>query len=119
MTDKELRRLRRRDLLEMLVEAENRNEALIEENHQLREQQKNREIRISKAGSIADAALQLSGIFEAAQEAAAQYVESVRKISEEPERTAELILAEARRRAEEIEAEAGKKAAGEAERRHE
>lgn len=37
-----------------------------------------REIRIANAGSIADAALALNGVFEAAQKAAEDYLRSVR-----------------------------------------
>lgn len=37
-----------------------------------------REIRISQAGSIAEAALALNGIFEAAQQAADDYLRSVK-----------------------------------------
>ena len=37
-----------------------------------------REITIEKAGSIADAAVQLSGVFQAAQEAADSYLKSIK-----------------------------------------
>lgn len=82
MTDKELRKLRRSDLLELLIEAEKRNEKLNEENQTLREQIKEKKINISKAGSIAEAALLLNGVFEAAQEAANQYIENVKRMEE-------------------------------------
>ena len=110
MTDKEIRKLRRRDLLEMLIEAEKKNQALAAENEELLRQKEAREICISKAGSIAEAALQLNGIFEAAQQAAGQYLDNLRRISEEPEKMAESILAKAEKRAKQIEEEAEKKA---------
>jgi hypothetical protein len=41
-----------------------------------------REIAIESAGSIAEAALKLNGVFEAAQKAADQYLENVRMQTE-------------------------------------
>ena len=37
-----------------------------------------KEIKISKAGSIAEAALQLNGVFEAAEKAVGQYLDNVK-----------------------------------------
>ena len=39
--------------------------------------------RIVRGGSIEEAALQLNGVFQAAEEAAAQYLENVRRLAEE------------------------------------
>ena len=41
-----------------------------------------REIELEEAGSIAEAALRLNGVFEAAQRAAEQYLVNVRSLSE-------------------------------------
>lgn len=78
MTDRELRKLRRAELLEMLIESEQINERLKEEVEVLRQQVTEREMKIDRAGSLAEAALQLSGIFEAAQDAADRYLENIR-----------------------------------------
>ena len=43
---------------------------------------KNRQIAIDEAGSIAMAALQLNGVFEAAQAASQQYIENIRSLSD-------------------------------------
>ena len=82
MTDKELRRLSRSELLEMLI-------AQTEENRQLKirleraeAQLQDRTIAVEKAGSLAEAALQLNHVFEAADKAAQQYLENVRLMSE-------------------------------------
>ena len=85
MTGRELRKLRRSELLEMLIESERKNEALREENEALKQRITAREIKIGQAGSIAEAALQLSGIFEAAQDAAARYLENIRTKSKAQE----------------------------------
>lgn len=82
MTDKELRRLSRSELLEMLI-------AQTEENRQLKirleraeARLRDRTIAVEKAGSLAEAALQLNRVFEAADQAAQQYLENVRLMSE-------------------------------------
>ena len=83
MTDKELQKLSRIDLLELLLEKSKENEKLQEELEQVKAKRAEREIKIEKAGSIAEAALALNGVFEAAQAAADQYLENLRRISEE------------------------------------
>ena len=67
MTQKDLKHLRRADLLELLLEQSRENEALRSENEQLREQQSQQDILLDNAGSIAEASLRLNGVFEAAQ----------------------------------------------------
>lgn len=83
MTEKELKKLSRVDLLEMLLEQSRENERLREELEQVKSQLAERRIKIEKAGSIAEAALVLNGIFQAAEEAAAQYLENIRLIAED------------------------------------
>ena len=72
MTERELRKLSRIDLLQLLLKEIKENEKLRKERKVLQEALDNKEIRIQEAGSIAEAALQLNGIFEAAEQAAAQ-----------------------------------------------
>lgn len=83
MTDKELRKLSRIDLLELLLEKSRENEKLKEELEQVKAQLDDRKINIEKAGSIAEASLVLNGVFQAAQAAADQYLENLRRISGE------------------------------------
>lgn len=83
MTDKELQRLSRRELLEMLVLLTEENDALKQRLQEAEAQLADRQIRIANAGSIAEAALQISGVLEAAETAAQQYLENVRRLSEE------------------------------------
>ncbi|MBS6558927.1 MAG: hypothetical protein KH355_01490 [Clostridiales bacterium] len=82
MTNKELRKLSRVALLEMLVEMGKKNEALQAENELLRQRQEDREIRIQNAGSIAKAALELNKVFEDAQAAADQYLLNIQQLQE-------------------------------------
>lgn len=83
MTENELRKLSRIDLLELLLEKSRENEKLQEELDSVKAQLAERNIKIEKAGSIAEAALALNGVFEAAQAAADQYLENLRTISGE------------------------------------
>ncbi|MCH5211336.1 MAG: DNA repair protein [Oscillospiraceae bacterium] len=78
MTDKELRKLRRGELLEMLLEQTKENETLKNRIADLEARIDTREIIIKESGSIAEAALKLNGVFEAAQKAAEQYLENIR-----------------------------------------
>ena len=72
---------------------------------------KSREIKLSQAGSIAEAALQLNGVFEAAQEAAKQYLENIERLDLERQVQNELVKKEAREEAELILAKARVEAA--------
>lgn len=92
MTDKELKRASRGELLEILLRQRRRIEALETENTDLRAQLESRRIDIESAGSIAEASLAISRIFEEAQRAADQYLENVRRLSEEAEAEAEQKL---------------------------
>lgn len=90
MTDNNLKHLSRLELLEILVEQGKQLEALnaenarlFEENVSLRAELSNRKIMLEEAGSIAKAALELNGVFEAAQKAADTYLENIRRLERE------------------------------------
>lgn len=82
MTEKELRKLNRYQLLELLVMQTEQNQALRDQVTQLQQQLEQRQARIEKLGSIAEASLQLSGVFEAAQKAADDYLAAARREAE-------------------------------------
>lgn len=79
MTEKELHKLKRAELLEMMLAQSREIESLRARVEQLEAQLADKEIRIQESGSIAEAALRLNGIFEAAQAAVDQYLENVRR----------------------------------------
>ena len=85
MTDRELQKLKRVELLQLLVEQSRELDALRQELAQARRELEARELRLQEAGSIAAASMQLNGVFEAAQRAADQYLESIRYQSEHME----------------------------------
>lgn len=117
MTDKELQKLGRRELLQLLLQQAKESERLgrqlaeseerlhqLEETYErlrgrldnkdaqirelkatLRSEREKREIDMEDVGSIAEAALKLNGVFEAAQRAADQYLQSIRSLYPAPE----------------------------------
>ena len=82
-TDKNIPKLSRAELLEMLIAETEENARLREELAQARSALADRRILLEKSGSIAETALRLNGIFEAADRAAQQYLQSVRSAFEE------------------------------------
>ena len=105
MTDEELRKLKRADLLELLVAQGKENEALQEKLRQAEAALWDRQIQLDEAGNIAEAALRLSGVFQAAQKASDQYLENIRKMHEETESRCTQLEETSRARAEQLEQE--------------
>ena len=87
MTDQELKKLRRSDLLELLIAQEKENEQLHSQISQLTRRLEDRTIALEQAGSIAEASLRINGVFQAAQDAAAQYLENIQRLSEQREKS--------------------------------
>lgn len=85
MTEKELRRLSRADLLEMLIEQSAELHKVRKKCRLLEQKMESRQIAIDEAGSIAEAALRINGVFEAAQASCEQYMENIRALSERQE----------------------------------
>jgi multidrug resistance efflux pump len=81
MTEKELLKLRRSELLEIMLaqsqEIDNLRQQLDEANAKLAD----REIRLSESGSIAEASLRLTNIFEEAQKAVDLYVDNMKRLA--------------------------------------
>lgn len=79
MTDKELKKLSRAQLLELLVdqsrEIDRLQKALDETNRRL----ERRDLKMSRCGSIADASLAITEVFERAQEAADLYLKAAKR----------------------------------------
>lgn len=109
MEDKDLKKLTRADLLEMLIEQGREVEALRARLAEAEALLEDREISIQKAGSIAEASLQLNGVFEAAQAASQQYMENIQRLSAQQEEICARLEAESMKRAEERLAEAIRK----------
>ena len=78
MTDKQLKKLRRTELLELLLIQSREMDRVKEELEEARAQLEDRRIRIDSCGSIAEASLAVSRIFEDAQTAADLYLANVK-----------------------------------------
>ena len=83
MTDKDLRKLNRYQLLELLVIQTERSDKLQKDIDELEAKLKLREVNVSKLGNVAEASLQLYGVFETAQKAADFYLETAQKKADE------------------------------------
>lgn len=81
MTDRELRKLSRVELLRLLPEESRENECLREQLNQANQALVGKNIALTKAGSIAEAALALNGVFNAAEQAAQQHLDNIQRIS--------------------------------------
>lgn len=79
MDAKELKRLRRSDLMEMLLELSKENEELRNKLEESERRFQDRQIMIEESGSIAEAALRLNRMFEDTQAACDQYEQNVRR----------------------------------------
>ena len=108
MTVKELRKLSRSDLLELLISQTEENQVLKSRVDQMQNQLLDRRIAVDKAGSIAEASLQLNGVFQAAEKAAQQYLENIQRMSEEQDTIGRNIREKAAEEAEAIRADAEK-----------
>ena len=102
MTDQELRKLKRTELLELLLTQEKENEELRRQLQKARDRLAERKLSLDEAGSIAEAAMRLNGVFEAAQAAADQYLENVRSLSEGQESRCARLEAESRQEADRL-----------------
>ena len=83
MTDKEFKRLSRAQLIEIIYQLQLKEEELTAENTKLREELNDKRIMLSEAGNIAQAALKINKVMEAAQNAADQYLEEIRRMHAE------------------------------------
>ena len=102
MTDKELRKLRRDDLLQILINQQKQIDDLNAQLEQGKQALANRDLAIQESGSLAEAALKMNGVFEAAQTAADDYLQQMRKRADELVAEAEARSAEMRQQAENV-----------------
>lgn len=102
MTDKEFRRLKRADLIEIIYELQKQEQQLRTELASVREQLDSKELKIANAGSIAEAVVGLHDIFQTAQETADQYLAQVRAANADTEARCAQLLEDARRQADEL-----------------
>ena len=102
MTEQELRKLNRRDLLELLVSQGKERDALQAELEETKTALADRQLHIAEMGSIAEAALMVNGVFDTAQKAADQYLENIKQRSEQTDKHCAQLEQEARQKADQL-----------------
>lgn len=79
--DNSLKKMKRKDLLEILLLQNEKIKELEEKNKNLEDKLNEKEIIIKESGSIAELSLKLNKVFEAAQKAADDYLESIKSMA--------------------------------------
>ena len=102
MTDKEFKRLSRAQLIDIIYQLQLQLDKVNEEKRELEGELADKRLRLSTAGNIAEAALEINDCFRSAQNAAEQYLNEIKLMREETEAERQRILAQARAEAEEI-----------------
>ena len=105
MTQYEMKKLSRKELLQLAAE-ESAQSRILQEHLEIAENELHkREININEAGSIAEASMKLSNVFEAAQEACRLYTDNIQRLSERQESICAEIEKETKEKAAAYEAE--------------
>ena len=114
MTDKEFKRLSRSQLIDIIYQLQLKQDELITENEKLSKALDDKRLRVEKTGNIAEAALEIHNVMQAAQNAATHYLEEIeiradqeyQRILEEARAEAASILESAKNEADRIVAQA-------------
>ena len=106
MENKELKKLGRAQLLQLLLEAEEENETLKQKVTTLEAALEDRTLRMDKCGDMAKAAMELNGVFTAAEAACRQYTENIRLRAATIEKRVQEIEDEAKLKCQRMEDEA-------------
>lgn len=111
MVNKELRKLRRRELVDIIYQMKKNEQLLHDEIASLQESLQEKRIRISEVGSIAEAAVSITNVFSSAQTAADLYLQEIASMKQDAEMECARIIEEAKQKAAEIIAESEKQCA--------
>ena len=111
MVSKELKKLSRRELVDIIYQLKKNEQLLQDEIASLREALQDRRIHLSTAGSIAEAAISITNVFSSAQAAADIYLQEVSCMKQDAEIECTKMINEAKQRTAEIIAEGEKQRA--------
>lgn len=100
MTEKELRKLNRSELLQLLLIQTRENERLQKALDAAHRQIADRRLHVEKAGNLAQAVLEINHVLEAAKKAAEQYLLNISAMEQETEQRCERMLMDAQDEAE-------------------
>ena len=96
MINKELRKLNRRELIEIIYQMKKNEQKMQEEIDALQAELQDKRLRLSDAGSIAEAAVSVTNIFSAAQAAADLYLQEIACMKEDTKKECAKILEQTR-----------------------
>lgn len=99
MVRKELRKLNRRELIEIIYQMKKNEQQMQEQIAALQAELDEKRLRLSEAGSIAEAALSVTNVFSAAQAAADLYLHEISCMRENAEKECAKIIEDARKAA--------------------
>ena len=102
MISNELKKLNRRELVDIIYQMKKNEQQLQEEIVSLKSELDEKRIRLTEAGSIADAAVTITDVFSAAQAAADLYLNEIACMKEEQEKECAKMVEEARRAVDKI-----------------
>jgi len=109
MISKELKRLSRRELVDIIYQLKKNEQETQEEIELLKNELQDKRICISTAGSIADAAMSVTNVFSAAQMTADLYLREISCMREDTEKECAKKVEEAEKKIREIFADGEKK----------
>ena len=93
--NKELKRLGRRELVDIIYQMKKNEEQMQDELVAIQEVLQDKRLRISNAGSIANAAVEITQLFSTAQKTADIYLQEITCLKEETERTCKKMIDDA------------------------
>lgn len=99
MINKELKRLNRRELIEIIYQLKKNEQQYLEKIAALEEALQERRIRISEAGSVAEAAVKITQILSTAQNTADLYLQEIAAMKEDTEKECARMLKDAKKQA--------------------
>ena len=99
MNTKELKRLSRRELIEIIYQMKKNEQKMQEKITKLQSELDDKRLRISQAGSIAEAAASVSGLLAAAQTTADLYLQEIACMKEETKQARDKLIEDTQREA--------------------
>ena len=108
MVSKELKKLSRRELVDIIYQMKKNEQLLQDELTSLQKEIQERRIHLSTAGSIAEAAVSITNVFSSAQTAADLYLQEIACMKQEAEAECARIIEDAKQQAAEMIAESEK-----------
>lgn len=108
MISKDLKRLSRRELVDIIYQLKKNEEQLQEQISTLEEALNDKRLRISEAGSIAEAATEITNIFSNAQTTADLYLREIACMKEDAEKECAKMIEDSKQKVEKILADGNK-----------